>query len=90
MTKTKTILASLVLAVSVTVIAVSAWVNRPTDSFFEANLEALANTETVIWGKCEEISGDCLAKCSICGRLFYANGHYGGSYDIDYACSDCK
>ena len=50
--KTKTILASLVLAVSVTVIAVSAWVNRPTDSFFEANLEALANTESTISSWC--------------------------------------
>jgi len=48
MKRTKTILASLVLAVSVAAVALTAWVNRPTDSFFEANLEALANTEEVI------------------------------------------
>lgn len=43
--KTKTILASLVLAVSVAAVALTAWVNRPTDSFFEANLEALTKIE---------------------------------------------
>ena len=50
--KTKTILASLVLAVSVAAVALTAWVNRPTDSFFEANLEALADTESTISSWC--------------------------------------
>ena len=76
--KTKTILASLVLAVSVAAVALTAWVNRPTDSFFEANLEALMDTElppaiiscnSGICGRCfEEISAWPFYKCNWTGR----------------------
>jgi len=80
--KTKTILASLVLAVSVAAVALTAWVNRPTDSFFEANLEALASTETHS-GHCASISSnDCMVRCPVCGELIYADGWKGPAYGI--------
>jgi len=45
MKKAKTILVSLALAVSVAAVALTTWANKPTDPFFEANLEALASIE---------------------------------------------
>ena len=79
MRRTITFLASLALAVSVTVIAVAAWGNRPTDSFFDANLEALAAYEGTLQIACDCYSYVVICKhnCVNCGREVQAKGGYG-------------
>lgn len=77
-----------VLAVSAAaIIAVNA--NNRMDEQIVANVEALAEGEPTLMGYCEKQEGECMATCKVCNRWFYAPGYKGGSYNMNWVCSDC-
>lgn len=77
MKKTAIIIAGAVL-LALGSIAVAVSIERNSGStIFEANVEALANGESGIYGFCEERDNACMGPCPGCGQLVYASGHAG-------------
>ena len=71
-------------------IIVTSSVNLKNTDLIGLNIDALARGETVLMGSCKEEIQDCVAVCRSCNRAFYAPGHKGGAYNVDWSCSACK
>lgn len=64
---------------------------KESTSLFEANLEALAETEYTVYGHCGKQINACIAKCPNCGEdLISVPDFNGPSYDVHGTCPNCK
>ena len=88
---------NLVLAVCAAIVAAAAvfglkssMLAMSSEMIFNANVEALAKSESGVTGHCSEETGECMAICPRCGEKYYAPGHKGGSYNMSGQCDSCK
>ncbi|GEM_PF-1192221 len=72
--------------------AVKAYCFHKTDDLFRANVEALADGEAAVYGKCRNEENSCIAVCGNCGAVYVAVGgnHKGGSYEMSGTCEECE
>lgn len=56
---------------------------------FNANINALAATESTVLGHCKEVSGNCMFRCSKCGSNYEAIGHKGPATNMSGVCMSC-
>ena len=65
---------SLAIIASVAAVIVVVCSRNKQDSFVEANIDALVETENGdagVTGTCARVSGECMFKCDNCGAIYY-------------------
>ncbi len=84
------IIASVVAICAATVFTITSVSNRSDsmEKLFNANVEALADTEMSVAGHCQDSNNyNCLARCPQCGNLWEGVGHYAPAYNVTGTCT---
>ena len=79
---------ALLLAASACVFVCADKQNNDID-LFKANVEALSDTESGLWGTCSFSSNECLGQCPHCKVLVYAPGIPGRVSKLWGTCNNC-
>ena len=79
---------ALLLAASACVFVCANKQNNDID-LFKANVEALSDTESGLWGTCTSNVNLCQGACPNCGKLIYAPRHTGRVKKLWGTCNNC-
>lgn len=62
--------------------------SKSNDVLFSENIEALADVETGINGKCMKEENSCIYVCPHCNTIYEASDYKGPSYDVHGVCAN--